>query len=649
MGLAIETFDAARGGSAFFKAIGHPLVAPRVQKLLGELAHRGSLAVFDPDGRARELFALFPERAGRVCEHYVLRAEDLGRASLGIPPRPPSELSSSRAEVLLIASFDAARLRDRVVAPLAPPGLRIHTLDEVRLPDSMLTRPERLLDPLNFATNLALFRDDASHRTQLVTANYWCDYGATAPWLWLCLFDADGAPLAQWREDLPAGPALIRIDSRELRQRFGTGPFCGSLFLHAIGIAGHDVLKYALDDFDPSAPGCEAPTATHDANAWPADLYAGLPAPRAGERVALWIQNPHPVAIPAGAIGVRPLGGRASAANADADGYARCGEETPPFGTRAVDVGELLPGLHWPAQVEVRAGRHIARPRYEIATASGRRIAHANVERSDLVADPELARLAPLLGKGYLLPAPILPCADYRSSVLPTPMATRQTSLALELRAYTADGSELARERLGGMRRGRERAIEISAWLSERGGALGRSHGHLELLYDLAADAPTDGWLHALFRYEHRASGRSAETSFGSHLFNLPLTYRDEPQSYAGNPPGLSTRLFLRIGAAPFETVCVLIYPASGRWHAQSSTQVVLRNGAGFDVARRELAIPLSGSVLFRVSELFSGQELARAGSGASALVRDETCRLFGYHGLFAPGGAFSFDHLFGF
>ena len=30
-------------------------------------------------------------------------------------------------------------------------------------------------------------------------------------------------------------------------------------------------------------------------------------------------------------------------------------------------------------------------------------------------------------------------------------------------------------------------------------------------------------------------------------------------------------------------------------------------------------------------------------------MIRDTTCRLFGYHGLLAGNGAFSLDHMFGF
>ena len=78
--------------------------------------------------------------------------------------------------------------------------------------------------------------------------------------------------------------------------------------------------------------------------------------------------------------------------------------------------------------------------------------------------------------------------------------------------------------------------------------------GHAELVYDFRDGGEADGWLHALFRYEDRRSGHVAESSFGAHIFNTVMTYKDEPQSYSGPPPGLTTRLFLnsamRNGAA---------------------------------------------------------------------------------------------------
>ena len=51
------------------------------------------------------------------------------------------------------------------------------------------------------------------------------------------------------------------------------------------------------------------------------------------------------------------------------------------------------------------------------------RIAHVNVERGDLRPDPAIPRLPGQLGRGYLLPFPVLPRERFRSIVQPTPMA----------------------------------------------------------------------------------------------------------------------------------------------------------------------------------------------------------------------------------
>jgi hypothetical protein len=40
---------------------------------------------------------------------------------------------------------------------------------------------------------------------------------------------------------------------------------------------------------------------------------------------------------------------------------------------------------------------------------------------------------------------------------------------------------------------------------------------------------------------------------------------------------------------------------------------------------------------------------LMAAGANGYVLVRDVTCRLFGYHGLMDDKGGFSLDHMFGF
>jgi len=395
------------------------------------------------------------------------------------------------------------------------------------------------------------------------------------------------------------------------------------------------VVKYALDTLgdDPTVLSC-----THDANAWPADLYAGVPAPDAGERVTLWLQNAHPSPIPAGALGLNQMG---------KERIAWVNREVPGYGTLGVDVGSLLPGLAWPAQLELRAGRHVVRPRYEVETRAGRRrIAHANVERTDLQPDPRIPELGNLFGKGFILTAPLLPPRRWRMEVQPTPMATTQTELPIQLAVIDADGNEVARRRLGRVGRAAALAVRVDEVLN--GAALQTAWGHVELTYDFSQGGEADGWLHGLFRYHDRETGHAADTSFGSHMFNTVLTYKGEPQSYAGRPPGLSTRLFLRLGSDGFDTLCHLIYPASTPWHDRSETELVLTSARGAAVASRRLAIPCGGSRHWRYRETFSEAERRAAGPDCYVVVRDHTCRLFGYHGLIGAK-AFSLDHMFGF
>ena len=49
------------------------------------------------------------------------------------------------------------------------------------------------------------------------------------------------------------------------------------------------------------------------------------------------------------------------------------------------------------------------------------------------------------------------------------------------------------------------------------------------------------------------------------------------------------------------------------------------------------------------MSESFTATEREAAGEDAYVLIRDVTCRLFGYHGLRNADESFSLDHMFGF
>ncbi len=636
MALRIETFDNTRGGNALYKALTHPAAAQPARALLDNLAHHVPVAIYDAGGAVEAFNAIYDLDRIEIAGAYVHEVARIGSTVLGRAAQPVTELPRCGARAVFVAAFDA----ERVVAQMRsylPEGAAIFTLDAMRIPADRLTNSCAYLDPLNFATNFAFFRDAGGLHTRLVTANYWSGYGAGQISWWLTLFAEDGTILAEWREDCPPSASTIVLDSREIRERFRLSEFCGQLFLQVAGAAGHDVVKYALDVFDKQERGGTL-SCTHDANAWPADRYAGLPAPARGEQILLWVQNSHPVTIPPGAIGLTPMG---------EERVVTIGDPIAPFATRAVAVSELLPDTAWPRQIELRAGKHVVRPRYEVLERGRRRIAHVNVERGDLRPDLELPKLGAMLGKGYLLPAPVMPRESWQSVVLPTPMAVCQTDLPIAVLVYDPEGREVLRHPFGRLARAHATVLD----LDEVGelDARGPGYGHLELIYDFSGGGEGDGWLHALFRYRHRRSGHAAETSFGAHVFNTVLTYRGEPQSYTGRPPGLSTRLFLRLGEPAYDTLCHLIYPASRPWLPASDTAIILYDAAGCEVARSRLAIPCSGSRLWYYRSLFDEAARARAGIGAYVIVRDTTCRLFGYHGLLGGDGAFSLDHMFGF
>ena len=625
------------GGSTLFKALGHPLAAENARALHAKLAKGGPVAVYDPAAQAECFDAFYDLASLDIAGVYVQKIEEAGTRRLGHDTEMVTRLAQAEVRTVLIAAFDAKRLVDQI-RHLIPAGADMVTFDELRIPDDMLSNRRNYLDPINFATNFGFLRDGKGERTVISSANYWSGYGAKDPELWLRLFDDKGAVLAEWREKLDGVNSVFRIDSAEVRERFGLGDFTGSLFIHALKVAGHDVVKYALDVESADGRGLSC---THDANAWPADLYAGLPAPKDGERVLLWIQNSHPVEIPAGGIGFNIMGSQ---------DVSWSDVSVPAFGTRAIDVGAVLPQAKWPNQIEVQAGRYFVRPRYEVIKADGRRrIAHANVERTDLSSDPHIPELARDMGKGYLMPLPVLPLASFASEVLPTPMSTCQHELPLAAVLYDASGAEVARKFLGRIARRDSTPVDIGRWLKETGKTLPSGYGHVEFVYDFRDGGEADGWVHGFGRYEQMASHHVAETIFGAHIYNTPIVYKDEPQSYVAKPPGLSTRIFLRLGRAPLDTLCHLIYPASLPWHPKSQTSLLLCERGGKEIAKREVAIPCSGSLFWRYGEMFDAAERTRAGIDAYVLVVDQTCRLFGFHGLIDGDRAFSFDHMFGF
>ena len=635
MSLKIETFNNAVGGNAFYKAITHPLAEAPARALLSDLGRVGSIAIYDPNNLVSAFDALYPLGNLAITELYVQDAKHVGRIFGGVQARSVADIGGTKCQALLVAAFDAGLTIERL-RRVVPENVSFFSFDRLRLPSDMVSEGRPYLSNLNFATNFAFFRDEAGLHTRLVTTNYWANYGAKNGFIWLTLFDGAGKVLAQWQENLPAGNAAIVLDSKEIRQSFSLPEFSGQLFLHVVGAAGHDVVKYALDTYGDRS---DVLSCTHDANSWPAERYAGLPAPASGEEVILWVQNSHPTPIAKGEIGVNLMG---------RDDVVWLGLEVPPFATEAMRISDFLPNARWPQQIEIRAGKHFVRPRYEVVKTNGRRnIAHPNVERADLRPDPELPKLGPMLGKGFILPAPILPLDRYASQVLPTPMTFSLEHLPLKVVLYDGSGHQVAERSFGNLSRRDSITLPVDEILGNQ--VLAGGYGHMELEYDFAVGQEADGWMHALFRYVDRETGHQAETSFGAHVFNTMATYKDEPQSYKGPPPGLTTRLFLRVGPSPSRTFCHLIYPASLPWWNFSETLLTLVSSHGVEIARRKVNIACGGSLHWYVDEMFTEAECEVAGTNAHVIVRDTTCRLFGYHGLLHNETAFSLDHMFGF
>ena len=633
--LKIDTFSNQSGGNAFYKAVTHPFISTKARNLTVHLQKAGPVAIYDPANQLAGFAEFFPLTEVEIAGVFVQDVDDIGRKFGNHVAQPVTLLKDCACKAVLVASFDAPKVVGHI-QHLLPANTPWYSFDSFRLPEDMLSDRHRYLSTLNFANNFAFFRDGHGHHTRVVTANYWSTYGAKDPRAWCHLMDGKGQKLAEWIEPLPPANASVIFDSAEIRARFGLPEFTGQLFIHIVGAAGHDIVKYALDTYgdDPKILSC-----THDANSWPSDQYAGLPAPMGDEKVVLWVQNSHPSTIPAGTIGLNLMGD---------DTIVHLDQDVPAFGSCRLDVADLLPKARWPQQIEIQAGKHFVRPRYEIHSENGHsRVSHPNVERADLKPDQRLGDLGELLGKLHIVPAPVLPLERYTSWALPTPMSTALSHLPVKALVFDARGKQVMEHKFGNLKRSDSVALNINDLLGTT--KLDGGYGHIELIYDFAAGHEVDGWLHALFRYTDRQSGHSAETSFGAHVFNTVLTYKNEPQSYAGKAPGLTTRLFLRMAPAPGDTICHLVYPASLPWHTTSDTILTLMSQDGKEIAKRNVRIPCSGSLLWRTSQMFTEDEIRAAGKFAYVLIRDTTCRLFGYHGLVNGDDAFSLDHMFGF
>ena len=81
--LHIQTFDNRAGGNVLYKALAHPLAAESIAHLYTRLTRSGPVALYDPEGIAEPLFALYPN-APPLAGLYVHDVAAVGTERTGL-------------------------------------------------------------------------------------------------------------------------------------------------------------------------------------------------------------------------------------------------------------------------------------------------------------------------------------------------------------------------------------------------------------------------------------------------------------------------------------------------------------------------------------------------------------------------------------
>jgi hypothetical protein len=183
-----------------------PARARAAEALLARLRAAGPVAVYDFGGGATAFAALHDLAGIDVESVFVQEVPGIGASVLGRQAQPVTELAASRARTVFVPAFDAGRAIAHV-RHLLPAGARSRDARPAQARGGDAHQRVALPRPAQFATNLALFRDEGDVHTRLVTANYWAGYGARGVRLWCRLFAADGATLATWTDALPDAAA----------------------------------------------------------------------------------------------------------------------------------------------------------------------------------------------------------------------------------------------------------------------------------------------------------------------------------------------------------------------------------------------------------------------------------------------------------
>ena len=111
--LNIQTFDNRSGGNVIYKALAHPLAAEAIAALYAGLTP--PVALYDPDGIAEPLLALYPGLPGLEAL-FVHDVAAVGQRRAGLTARP-----LTRSAALPRAQRADRRVRRRHASPRASP------------------------------------------------------------------------------------------------------------------------------------------------------------------------------------------------------------------------------------------------------------------------------------------------------------------------------------------------------------------------------------------------------------------------------------------------------------------------------------------------------------------------------------------------
>ena len=238
---------------------------------------------------------------------------------------------------------------------------------------------------------------------------------------------------------------------------------------------------------------------------------------------------------------------------------------------------------------------------------------------------------------------------EWQSLVLPTPMALSPDRAADGRAAFTTATATRCRDSVSAGCRATMRRCSTSTRSTARG-TRRRLRPYRAGLRFLRTAARRDGWLHALFRYRHRARRPCRRDQFRraclQHDADLSrraaILYRPAAGTVDAAVPAPRRRR-LRHAVPPDLPGVAAVAPARARPKSFSTTaRARSRRAAPGDPLLRLAPVALSRAVRRR-------DPRPRRRPAPTSIVRDPTCRLFGYHGLLGRDGAFSLDHMFGF